>query len=74
MGIKENRIDETVLLTIAYDGTNYSGWQKQKDEAVITVEGELTKAAAAVPQSCVGVHRRKQNGRRRACHGTARGD
>ena len=33
-----------ILLTIAYDGTNYSGWQKQKDEAVITVEGELTKA------------------------------
>ena len=28
-----------ILLTIAYDGTNYSGWQKQKDEAVITVEG-----------------------------------
>ena len=49
-----------ILLTIAYDGTNYSGWQKQKDEAVITVEGELTK--------------RKQNGRRRACLGTACGD
>ena len=32
-----------ILLTIAYDGTNYSGWQKQKDEAVITVEGELTR-------------------------------
>ena len=59
-----------ILLTIAYDGTNYSGWQKQKDEAVITVEG----FAAAVPQSCVGVHRRKQNGRRRACLGTACGD
>ena len=63
-----------ILLTIAYDGTNYSGWQKQKDEAVITVEGTDEGFAAAVPQSCVGVHRRKQNGRRRACLGAACGD
>ena len=33
-----------ILLTIAYDGTNYSGWQKQKDEAVITVEGGCCSA------------------------------
>ncbi|MDO4530651.1 MAG: tRNA pseudouridine(38-40) synthase TruA [Bacillota bacterium] len=33
-----------ILLTIAYDGTRYSGWQKQKNPDVITVEGELTKA------------------------------
>ena len=61
-----------ILLTIAYDGTNYSGWQKQKDEAVITVEGELTKALRLLFRNpaleC------KQNGRRRACLGAACGD
>lgn len=30
-----------ILLTIAYDGTAYSGWQKQKSPKVRTVEGEL---------------------------------
>ncbi len=33
-----------ILLTIAYDGTNYSGWQKQKSPEVRTVEGTLTDA------------------------------
>lgn len=28
-----------ILMTIAYDGTAYSGWQKQQDPAVRTVEG-----------------------------------
>lgn len=28
-----------MLLTIAYDGTNYFGWQKQKDPSIPTVEG-----------------------------------
>ena len=50
-----------ILLTIAYDGTNYSGWQKQKDEAVITVEGELTKALRLLFRNpaleCVGASR-----------------
>lgn len=31
-----------VLLCVSYDGTNYSGWQVQKNAA--TVEGELNKA------------------------------
>lgn len=50
-----------ILLTIAYDGTNYSGWQKQKDEAMITVEGELTKALRLLFRNpaleCVGASR-----------------
>ena len=33
-----------ILLTIAYDGTRYSGWQKQKSPEVLTVEGEVEKA------------------------------
>ena len=33
-----------ILLKIAYDGTNYFGWQKQKNTEIVTVEGELEKA------------------------------
>lgn len=33
-----------ILMTIAYDGTHFSGWQKQKLPEVRTVEGELEKA------------------------------
>lgn len=35
-----------ILLTIAYDGTNYNGWQKQKNGSLRTVQGELEKACA----------------------------
>ena len=31
-----------ILLTIEYDGTNYSGWQKQPN--VRTIQGEIEKA------------------------------
>jgi len=33
-----------ILLTVAYDGTNFCGFQKQSDENVRTVQGELEKA------------------------------
>ncbi|MBR5816498.1 MAG: tRNA pseudouridine(38-40) synthase TruA, partial [Anaerotignum sp.] len=50
-----------ILLTIAYDGTNYSGWQKQKNPDVITVEGELTKALQKLFRNpeleCIGASR-----------------
>lgn len=50
-----------ILLTIAYDGTNYSGWQKQKSPEVITVEGELTKALRQLFKNpvleCIGASR-----------------
>ena len=50
-----------ILLTIAYDGTNYSGWQKQKNPEVITVEGELTKALQQLFKNpeleCIGASR-----------------
>lgn len=35
-----------LLITIAYDGTNYFGWQKQSN--VITIEGEIEKACSKV--------------------------
>lgn len=37
---------KNVLLTIAYDGTNFSGWQKQPDQR--TVQGELEKALSTL--------------------------
>ncbi len=50
-----------ILLTIAYDGTNYSGWQKQLLPEVITVEGELEKALRILFRSsnltCIGASR-----------------
>ena len=50
-----------ILLTIAYDGTNYSGWQKQKNPEVITVEGELTKGLQKLFKNpeleCIGASR-----------------
>lgn len=33
-----------ILLTVAYDGTNYFGWQKQKEESIPTAEGVLLEA------------------------------
>ena len=50
-----------ILLTIAYDGTNYSGWQKQKSAEVVTVEGELEKACRKLfhkeNMECIGASR-----------------
>ena len=34
--------DKNILLTVAYDGTNYFGWQKQDN--VKTIQGEMEKA------------------------------
>lgn len=45
-------------LTLSYDGTNYSGWQRQNN--AITVQGELEKALAVIlrtPISLTGVSR-----------------
>ena len=35
-----------ILFTISYDGTNYSGWQKQKN--AMTVQGEFDKACSTL--------------------------
>ena len=50
-----------ILLTIAYDGTNYSGWQKQKMPEVPTVEGKVEEALRALfcqpGLECIGASR-----------------
>lgn len=50
-----------ILLTLAYDGTRYSGWQKQLNPVVMTVEGELEKALRSLfraPElTCIGASR-----------------
>ena len=33
-----------LVFWVAYDGTGYSGWQKQKNSGVITVQGEIMVA------------------------------
>jgi tRNA pseudouridine38-40 synthase len=43
----------TFKLTLAYDGTRYSGWQLQPDRR--TVQGELEKALAQITQSAIRV-------------------
>ncbi len=37
----EENMQKRVMLTVAYDGTNYSGWQLQPN--AVTVEGELNR-------------------------------
>ena len=50
-----------ILMTIAYDGINFSGWQKQKLPEVRTVEGELEKALRKLFRDpvleCIGASR-----------------
>ncbi|MDD4843475.1 MAG: tRNA pseudouridine(38-40) synthase TruA [Anaerotignum sp.] len=50
-----------ILLTIAFDGTGYSGWQKQLSPELITVEGELERALRVLFRSpeltCIGASR-----------------
>ena len=50
-----------IFMTIAYDGTNFSGWQKQKLPEVRTVEGELEKALRKLFRDpvleCIGASR-----------------
>lgn len=38
--------DKNILLTIAYDGTNYFGWQRQENEK--TIQGEVEKALSSL--------------------------
>jgi len=49
-----------ILMTISYDGTNYSGWQKQNDPNVCTVEAVVERACRKLFRqavTCIGVSR-----------------
>ena len=41
-------------LTIAYDGTNYSGWQRQRN--AVTIQGEIEKVLARLCNTHIDLH------------------
>jgi tRNA pseudouridine38-40 synthase len=43
-----------IKLTIAYDGTDYAGWQKQKN--AITIQGEIEKRLQIITSNPVSLH------------------
>lgn len=46
--------DLSLVLTLAYNGSAYSGFAKQKDEHLATVQGELEKALAVYFRRSIG--------------------
>ena len=64
-----------ILLTIAYDGTDYAGWQRQPDAK--TVQGELERALSIVcaePVTIEGTSRTDAGVHALAQRATLRGD
>lgn len=54
------KLIKKILFTIGYDGSNFSGWQGQKDESILTAQGAFEKACSEFfKQSvkCVGASR-----------------
>ncbi len=47
-------MSKTIKLTIAYDGTGYSGWQKQKNG--ITVQETIEKALSVIVNTPISLH------------------
>ena len=43
-----------IKLTIAYDGTDYSGWQRQKN--AITVQGEIERRLQILTNNPASLH------------------
>ncbi len=56
-------------LTIAYDGTNYAGWQVQPDKP--TVQGTIEQAWGEITQETCPHHGRRTDGRWRPCTGAS---
>ncbi|WP_251860742.1 tRNA pseudouridine(38-40) synthase TruA [Clostridium sp. Marseille-Q2269] len=46
---------KNIKLKIEYDGTNYCGWQKQKNDKFVTLQGTLEKAISNVTKEKVEV-------------------
>ena len=57
-----------LLLVLHYDGTNFSGWQRQPDRR--TVQGELETALSRLCAGPVAGARLRSNGCRRPCAGS----
>ncbi len=51
---KLQEMKRTIKLLIAYDGTDYSGWQRQKND--ITIQGEIEKRLARMTNGPVTLH------------------
>lgn len=52
--VREGKFMKRVMLLVAYDGTNYCGWQLQKN--VPTIEGELNRALHILTGEEIQVH------------------
>ncbi|EJO5348510.1 tRNA pseudouridine(38-40) synthase TruA [Clostridium botulinum] len=46
---------KNIKLKLEYDGTNYCGWQKQKDERFITLQGTLQKVISNITKEDIKV-------------------
>ncbi|MHB9946851.1 tRNA pseudouridine(38-40) synthase TruA [Clostridium botulinum] len=46
---------KNIKLKLEYDGANYSGWQKQKNEKFITLQGTLEKAISNITKEKIEV-------------------
>lgn len=44
-----------LVFWVAYDGTGYSGWQKQKNSGVITVQGEIERVLSILCAEAVNI-------------------
>lgn len=46
---------KNIKLKLEYDGANYCGWQKQKNEKFITLQGTLEKAISNITKEKIEV-------------------
>ncbi len=46
---------KNIKLKLEYDGTNYCGWQKQKNEKFITLQGTLEKVISNITKEKVEI-------------------
>ncbi len=46
---------KNIKLKLEYDGTNYYGWQKQKNDKFITLQGTLEKVVSDITKEKVEI-------------------
>lgn len=47
-------MERTIKLTIAFDGTDYNGWQRQKHD--VTIQGEIERCLAVMTNDAITLH------------------